>query len=354
MTDSICCRLLNCLPFLQTSYRRYNPRPSCTHVHMDRIYGTDLQCSICGRVPSVNFIYTCQVDADPAFSGLRPPVNSTLLSTRDRSKSPPVSQQGKRRKLQKPFIREPSPLSTTSLITQLRVLGFNASVLKAAETGHYNPEQLNTIIRQKQDVRNTIDSIVGDRDLLLSKNGPEASVLTDKLKTLAGAFESDSDYANNKLHKSASTKSKNRSRSQSKAIEPCDFKVCHTCRPLSRDRSFASVELIMNDEIQLPLVEIPQLMPVHSVHHVKNLGKFQEELLLFSQTCLYSRSQATSQHILRCRQTVSPAEEGDVTDDSRCRYSSFTTTSGSAAFSCDTGSGNSRVRSEIRGDFFCE
>lgn len=227
MPDSICRRLLNCLPFLQTSYRRYNPRPSCTHIHMDRIYGTHLQCSICGRVPSVNFIYTCQVDADPAFSGLQPPVNSALLSTRDRSKSPPVSRQNKRRKLQKTFIRDPSPVSTISPVRQLHDLGFNKSVIKAAEEGHYTVDQLNLIVKQKQDVRNTIDSIVGD---------------------------------------------KNRSRSQTKAMEPCDFRVCHTCRPLSRDRSFASVELIMNDEIQLPSVEMPQLMPVNSVQHMKALG----------------------------------------------------------------------------------
>ncbi|KAJ4402548.1 hypothetical protein N0V91_007086 [Didymella pomorum] len=104
--------------------------PNCTHVDMDRIYGRDLQCYVCGREPSIGFLYECRQD----YSS---PSLHNLLED------------------QQEIARPKSPLRS-----ELEEIGLSESVIRTAEHGHYSPMHLETLKAQKQDLKQIIEDTV--------------------------------------------------------------------------------------------------------------------------------------------------------------------------------------------------
>lgn len=110
--------------------------PNCTHVDMDRIYGRQQQCCVCGREPSIGFLYECRQDCSS-------PSLHQLLS----------GQAG-----EEP-VRPKSPLRS-----ELEGIGLSESVIRTAEQGHYTPTQLAILKSQKTDLKQIIeDSIQGNQ-----------------------------------------------------------------------------------------------------------------------------------------------------------------------------------------------
>ncbi len=103
---------------------------------MDRIYGQGQQCHVCGREPSIGFLYECRQDcSSPSLHSLS---EETELVEIDRSKSP--------------------------LRSELENIGLSESVIRNAEQGHYTHAQLEILKAQKQDLKQIIeDSIQGSQ-----------------------------------------------------------------------------------------------------------------------------------------------------------------------------------------------
>jgi hypothetical protein len=102
--------------------------PNCTHVDMDRVYGRDLLCFVCGRSPSIGFLYECKQDSD------RESMHDRILREQvDRIE--PVK---------------------SDLRLELESVGLSESVILTAESGHYTNTQLTKLKELKLELRQTI------------------------------------------------------------------------------------------------------------------------------------------------------------------------------------------------------
>lgn len=109
---------------------------NCTHVDMDRIYERNQQCNVCGREPSIGFLYECRQDCSSAS------LHSLLSDAVDEESISPKS----------------------LLRSELEVVGLSESVIRAAEQGHYSSAQLAVLKMQKSDLKQTIqDTIQGSQ-----------------------------------------------------------------------------------------------------------------------------------------------------------------------------------------------
>lgn len=106
-----------------------NRTPNCTHLDMDRVFGRHQECDVCGRPPSIGFLYECRQDweTQSLHDALMEDLN---LDEEDAVKS--------------------------DVRLQLEVLGFSESIIRAAEEGHYTDAQLEKIKAQKTELRQTI------------------------------------------------------------------------------------------------------------------------------------------------------------------------------------------------------
>lgn len=100
---------------------------NCTHVDMDRVYGHDQQCSVCGCSSSLGFLYQCKQDNETEHL-------SDLIS-RNTSNIMPVK---------------------SRLRKELERAGLSESIITAAESGHYTDQQLQKLKQLKRDLQHTI------------------------------------------------------------------------------------------------------------------------------------------------------------------------------------------------------
>lgn len=103
--------------------------PNCTHLDMDRVYGRHQECDVCGRPPSIGFLYECRQDWDTQS------LRDMILAAEDEDQIEPVK---------------------SDMRLQLEWLGLSESVIRVAEQGHYTPAQLEKLKTQKKDLRETI------------------------------------------------------------------------------------------------------------------------------------------------------------------------------------------------------
>lgn len=103
--------------------------PNCTHINMDRIYGREQCCFVCGRTPSVGFLYVCRQD--------------DLPSPADYNSDPG---------------RFADPKS--ELRKELERIGLSESIILTAERGEYSPTQLAKIKALKLELKQAIEDAV--------------------------------------------------------------------------------------------------------------------------------------------------------------------------------------------------
>ena len=222
----------------------------------------------------------------------------------------------------------------------LEAWGFNHSIVTAAESGHYTREQLNFLKMQKAHVTNTIALIL---DRQQPKNATDEGPSTPPLRRqpklsdvdgkqkkrdqaqpyVGNGVEKEEYLANDPPHPSSRAlraipeacepyqgsaredrgKGRTRPCSSNKSTQPCNFKCCHTCRQLSRDRSFMSFEEALSDKAPPDAFWQPEKMPIANTRVVRNLG-------LRNYPMEFSNSSASGLSISRERTGSSVSNEG--------------------------------------------
>ncbi|CAA9959703.1 hypothetical protein PTMSG1_03113 [Pyrenophora teres f. maculata] len=193
--------------------------PNCTHVDMDRVFGHDLQCHVCGRSPSIGFLYECKQDRDVV----------TLLDLL----SPQVDK-----------IKS----CKSSLRHELEAIGLSESVILTAEKGHYTDEQLEKL----KDLKLELNEII-----LMMEEASQANDFVSKLTAMART-----PYATDGTYNSVPTK---------KSLG-CIFRACHTCRPYYRDRLYISFEGVVNAEFPPMTRDDIQRLPTKSAKIMSTIG----------------------------------------------------------------------------------
>lgn len=202
--------------------------PNCTHVKMDRIYGRDLQCYVCGRSPSIGFLYECRQDCDSGFL-------HDLISREDENRIEPVK-------------------STMRL--DLESVGLSESIILTAEGGHYTKAQLDKLRELKLDLRQVIldmDQAYHINDAMTALTAIARSAPTKLPSNNDGAFSS----------------------MPTKHVQTplgCTFRACHTCRPYYRDRVFISIQAVLAFNFTPMTRDHSQYLPTKSSQIMQNIG----------------------------------------------------------------------------------
>jgi hypothetical protein len=116
---------------------------------MDRVFGHDQHCGVCGRSPSIGFLYECKQDCKPGLL-------CTLLSE-DQDKIEPV----------KSAVRQ-----------ELEKIGLGESIIITAESGHYTATQL----RKLKELKLELQQVISD-----TQQATQASDVVSRLTALAKA-----------------------------------------------------------------------------------------------------------------------------------------------------------------------
>lgn len=104
---------------------------------MDRVFGRDQQCHVCGRSPSIGFLYQCKQDYDSeSLRDLLPPEEDMIE---------PVK---------------------SNLRVHLESIGLSESTILNAESGCYTDAQLTKLTEQKLELRQAILDIQEKNDLV--------------------------------------------------------------------------------------------------------------------------------------------------------------------------------------------
>lgn len=218
--------------------------PNCTHVDMDRIYGQNQQCFVCGREPSLGFLYECRQD------NTSPSLHS-LISTAN------LEREGLDRK-------------QSILRSELEAAGLSESVIRAAEEGHYTPAQLKLLKSQKRELRQTIEDSI---------QGSQINDVVAKLAALASPTSSDVVASTNS--KDAVYSHTARERGSTTGIgqsSNCGFRACHTCRPYYRDRVYISFEAVASADFP-PISEAEaKTLPTKSARALRSMRAFRMPL----------------------------------------------------------------------------
>ncbi|EUC40066.1 hypothetical protein COCMIDRAFT_30930 [Bipolaris oryzae ATCC 44560] len=194
---------------------------NCTHVDMDRVYGHDQQCSVCGCSSSIGFLYQCKQDNETEHL-------SDLIS-RNTSNIMPVK---------------------SRLRKELERAGLSESIITAAESGHYTNHQLQKLKQLKRDLQHTIIDV---------QQADQANDAISRLMDMAMA-PCGTDGAMSSLLPADTEPS------------GCNFKACHGCRPYYLDRVYISFEAVMAGEFPpLTRADIEKL-PIRPAATMRNIG----------------------------------------------------------------------------------
>ncbi|KIY03858.1 uncharacterized protein Z520_00549 [Fonsecaea multimorphosa CBS 102226] len=246
------------MPLLRRTVLGPERRNPCTHMTMTRLYDPygSFKCSLCHKHPNIGWLYRCTQDT----GGFLP--ESDLIDD-------PILPRGR------PLDRHVTthPLSS--------------SIVKAIGDGQYPGQEVKKLIEQKE----------GDKDLVLPQLGPdERRPATASTVTTVSTTSSDGDRTLSTLPQSTtfSTNSSVELDEEIKAaydwkelqkvwmsepsvpppaprpkpsnpanlppharlpyMQPCNFKICPTCRPTYRERAYQSLDEVLNTPIVLPPV----------------------------------------------------------------------------------------------------
>jgi len=235
------------LPIEQDTRRQrpVNHRPSCTHIIMDKLYGTDETCHQCGQPSNCGWLYACQQDSNERFRILD---NVTI-----------------RRK-----VKETRGWRASN---ELETLGFSKSIIDAAAAGQYTKRQLQFLKQQKKAVAETIQAALQQNEELKAKKGASATILDERLAAaVEGKHRDEPDERKQTLFvNDGLVRQKSKRLNISKAIQSCEYLSCHRCRPAHRDRTFVAFESVFENEIALPTAWDPEYMPVANAEVLKNM-----------------------------------------------------------------------------------
>ncbi|EXJ84547.1 hypothetical protein A1O3_05216 [Capronia epimyces CBS 606.96] len=229
----------------------HEKRHPCTHITMTRLYDPlgSFTCSVCSKHPNVGWLYRCTQD----HSGFLPEFD---------------------------FTSQTAPANRPAVTLDFNAHCLSPSIVKAIEDGQYTSDQVKTLIKQKERVREAIFGAGG--------RPPTSSTSTTTSSSSEGTFsilpqsttfstnstasldeEIKAAYDWKELQKAwmsepsvpppeyQSTQPPSSPSGLSRgttlpADQICDFKVCPNCRPTYRERACQSLNHILNNPVQLP------------------------------------------------------------------------------------------------------
>ncbi|PVH93075.1 hypothetical protein DM02DRAFT_250166 [Periconia macrospinosa] len=198
---------------------RNNPKRSraivnCTHLTMERVFvGFDDLCSLCGKVPTLGFLYECRQDCD--FGS---PYLGMVLD------GPPGD-----------------ACSKSQLRQELEQIGLSESVITTAEKGDYTRAQLDRL-----------------KHLKLKLN-EEVTAIAQACKTT---------YAVNKM---GDTDGAAVSTFTQESFQ-CQLRACHTCRPYFNMRTYTSFDAVFADELKPITVRETATLPTKSAKTIRGIN----------------------------------------------------------------------------------
>ncbi|KAG9191111.1 hypothetical protein G6011_09199 [Alternaria panax] len=195
--------------------------PNCTHLDMDRVFGHDQHCSVCGRSPSIGFLYECK--QDHKITTLR-----TILS-RDQDRIEPVK---------------------SALRQELERTGLSESIIRTAESGHYTATQL----KKLKELKLELQQVISD-----TRQATEASDVVSRLTAMAGASYS-TDGTSNSLPVTDSSS------------RACALRACHTCRPYYRERLCIAFQAVVNGDFPPLTKEDMDRLPIKPAQTMRTIG----------------------------------------------------------------------------------
>ena len=207
-------------------------RPQCTHMSMTRQYGGHASCNMCGKVPSLGWLYTCQQDQEQT----------------DRVADPDVF----------PVV----PNESSYLDVQARLaesLGMSSSVVTGIRSGDYTFEQVDRLIEQKKHLLATIRRTENGGS---SSSTPQRPSRFGEIIASVGAVTTLADLT--------STPSKLGSKAQKQTT--CAFQVCHACRPFFADRQYMSFEKVFSGTVPALTEDDMARLPILHPGIVRNMG----------------------------------------------------------------------------------
>ncbi|KJZ76223.1 hypothetical protein HIM_04305 [Hirsutella minnesotensis 3608] len=193
---------------MASQQRRSMFEPQCTHLTMTRIYDPDLVCVSCRRPGPVGWVYQCSQDredliehavcrGDPASFDVLGHFMSDRLRIR---KGSPAAREDK--------------LSLFNEMTQEQMIG-------------YRPDQMATILRQRENVQAVIQ---------LQRLRNDSTDIINR-HTYPGVFESAPSSFDYKKPWVRGVQ------------DECQYRICSRCRPSLADRAFLSLDAIAHGEI---------------------------------------------------------------------------------------------------------
>jgi hypothetical protein len=210
--------------------------PNCTHVDMDRIYGQHQQCFVCGREPSIGFLYECRQDCS----------SRSLHGLHSQGEGGHVN-----------HLKSP-------LRTELEAVGLSESVIQSAEQEHYTSAQLKVLKAQKLDLKQAIEESI---------QGTQINDAVARLAALGSPSSNNDGTASSKSKDTVNTSDPQGRDSLVDALQssPCNFRACHTCRPYYRDRVFISFEAVASAEFAPISRDEAQHLPTKSANTIRYL-----------------------------------------------------------------------------------
>jgi hypothetical protein len=273
--------------------------PNCTHVDMDRVFGREQQCYVCGRSPSIGFLYECRQDSDAES------LQDLLLHDTDKI--------------------EPAK---SELRKELETIGLSESIIVTAESGHYTRAQLNKLKELKLELRETIADM---------RQASQANEVMSQLTAIAkapsntdGAFNSRPMTTESVSALEQSGPPRKRRKLTADLMEHvtdspqkplgCAFRACHTCRPYYQDRLYISFQAVLNAEFPPMTRGDIEELPTKSAKIMRTIGQTKAQPLPSSMTLDTSPSTLLTTNSLATSTDAPHTALSNTTDSSELTF----------------------------------
>ncbi|KAF2774072.1 hypothetical protein EJ03DRAFT_379812 [Teratosphaeria nubilosa] len=238
-------------------------RPQCTHMSMSRGHSAVSSCVVCGKIPSLGWLYVCQQDRDLStgcleFTELNPSAQSGDFQTNG---------------------------DFEEHAREAESLGMSTGVIKGIRKGDYTTDQARRLIDQKKHLRATIRSTQSPHGTSAVPDLPPAGDIIasvgSTIPDLAPAVQASpqtGDLTSTSDSSVAAPQNGKSSRGSKKQHQSCHFQVCHTCRPFFTERLPMSFERMLSGKVPAITEDEITRLPMMKPSIVRNLGLRQAPL----------------------------------------------------------------------------
>lgn len=259
--------------YVNDSLAASQKQSGCTHMRLTRLYDNSesQKCPFCQRAPSLGWLYRCTQETDGFLP--RCDFDSTGISG---------------------AVNEVSDNDPNLLL-------LSRHITDAINRGQYSEDQINVLMHQKEQVRCSIlgtnprsvtpSSSSSTSDLTISTSLPASPTLSttssgfsDGEICVACDWSASNLYQPVTLDASPCERKDEHDRTRHPSVTSCSLKICPTCRPSYRERSFQSID---------DIVTSPFLPPPLWETNNRRLSSAR----ILSQTCISVGTQCTNSDV---------------------------------------------------------